>query len=281
MDTCGIERVREALRRVAARPPVRGITFVDPALLGSGDADGLAALVRVCERLDLDFAFAPVWMDRWQALVRELAVRGIAPFVVVPGVAWAALEALGLGRGLRDAAREPRTLVEQMETARRIASESASAAIAAGAAALVIADDMAGSGGPLLPLQLLEEEAFPRLAAVARLAHEAAVPAFLHCDGDVRRLLPSVVASGFAGVHGDAGGPLLPEVLAGTRAQGLALLGGIPTGLLADALSGAGAGRAAARLAAGGGLLVCDDGGVSNPGEAAALLEALKAAATV
>jgi uroporphyrinogen-III decarboxylase len=227
----------------------------------------------------LDFAFVPSW-ERWAAQAVEALLRaGVAALWVVPGVAWPAIEALGVEEGLRASLRTPSVLIEAMDAALDVAMRDARAGIGEGASGVVVADDMAGAGGPLLDVAFLEEFAFPRLAALAALTLGPGVPALLHCDGDARLLFAVAEAAGFAAVHGDHAGPGgTASALAAARAVGISLLGGVPTASLATPAAGSLAGAMAATLAAGGGLLVSDDGGVATREEAGALFAALGAA---
>jgi hypothetical protein len=208
-----------------------------------------------------------------------LVAAGVAVLWVVPGVLWPMLEAMGVATGLRAAALEPETLAGRFDAALGTAAAAVARGIGAGADAIVVADDLAGGGGPLVDLAFLRTEVFPRLAELACTAHGAGVPALLHSDGDVRSLMTAIAAAGFAGVHGDAGGGSRVESsLAAARAAGLSMIGGIPTAALADEDTATLAGWQAGSLAAVGGLLPADDGGVTATAQAAALLRALRGA---
>lgn len=275
-------RFRAALSGGVLTPPVRGISFVDPCLLPryrDAAGDEAAALSRACVELRLDFAFVPSW-EPWAAdALAGLHAAGIAALWVVPGVVTPALEALGVERGLRDSIRDPERVTGAMDAAVPAALAAAARGRGLGADAVVVADDLAGGGGPLLAVAFLREQAFPRLARVAAAAIGAGVPALLHCDGDARSLMPAASAAGFAGLHGDlAGAAGIEPALAVARAAGLVLLGGIPTSALTGSATGARAGALAAKRAAGGGLLVCDDGGVAECAQVEALYAALGAA---
>lgn len=282
MEKSSTTRFVRVLTGERLSPPARGLTFVDPALLpGPGGAARrpAKALAHACADLRLDFAFVPSWEPWAFDALRELAAARVAALWVVPGVWWPALETLGVERALRLAAREPSVLASEFDRSMPVVLSAASAGLEAGADALVVADDLAGDAGPFAAPQLLAAEVFPRLGRIAAVAADAGAPALLHCDGDARSLFAFARGSGFSAVHGDCGGStLVAGALAAARAEGLVLVGGLPSSVLTDPLGGTLAGAVAATMAEGSGLLVADDGGLSTPGQVAALFAALGAA---
>jgi hypothetical protein len=258
-----------------------GLSFVDPGLLAApGERHALTpadALVRVCVREKLDFAFVPSW-EAWAAQAcGALNGAGLACAWVVPGVLWPALESMGIATGLRAAATGPRALAEQLDAALSRALRAARTGMGAGAAAIVVADDLAGSEGPLVDPTFLRAVVFPRLAVVVALANDAGLPAVLHSDGDIRQLMSAAATAGFAAIHGDAGGGRwFEESLPAAQAAGLMVIGGVPSAALASEADAVAAAECAHALAARGGLLVADDGGVTTPAEARHLLRALR-----
>lgn len=284
-------RITRALAGGLVEPPVTGVTFVDPRLLGQAagmasgcDDDGTSEaraavarlLARVCRSERIDFAFVPSWAPWALDAVFSLTAAGVAAAWVVPGVLWPALEVLGVADGLRAAESDPSALAGPMDKALLRARASVTTGRSAGAAAVVVADDLAGASGPLLSPVLLKAEVFPRLARIAEVAHAGGVPAILHCDGDARSLMEAAAVAGFAALHGDGGDSGRLESFSVARRTGLALIGGIPTAALTDRTAAAGVGERARRLACETGLLVADDGGVTTVSQAAALLSALR-----
>jgi uroporphyrinogen decarboxylase len=247
-------------------------------LLPGADDDGPArALVRACERERLDFAFVPSW-EPWALEAADLLGRcGVAVAWVVPGVLWPTLEVAGIPEGLRLVATDAEASARLMDDAVACAVPAAQAGIAAGAAALVVADDLAGSEGPLVDPTFLRSAVFARLTLIAGLAASAGIPAILHSDGDVRALMPDALAAGFAALHGDAGGGAgIPEALAAARAAGLVFVGGIPTAALASAEEAVSAGECVCESALEGGMIVADDGGLTTRQQVTSLLQALR-----
>lgn len=75
------------------------------------------------------------------------------------------------------------------------------ACITAGAQGIVITEDLAYNRGPWIRIKVLRQVFWPALAEMVQLAKKAGVPVLLHCDGDVRSLLPEVADLGFNGIH--------------------------------------------------------------------------------
>jgi hypothetical protein len=262
-------------------PPVRGLSFVDPALLPAavgrpGPGAPARTLARACTVAGLDFAFVPSWESWASEAAGLLNSAAVAVAWVVPGVLWPALEAGGVLSALRLSVSAPPELSAPMDAALGRALDGVDAGSSHGATFVVVADDMAGAAGPLLDPTFLEAEVFPRLARIAAASVERGVPAVLHCDGDARMLMGAVRSAGFAAIHGDAGGAARWEAAAAAgRGAGLAFLGGIPTSSLADPVSAAAAASRAFALARSGGVLVSDDGGVTLACDAETLLGVL------
>jgi len=74
-----------------------------------------------------------------------------------------------------------------------------SRAAALGAEVIVLGDDAAHGGGPLVSPRMWREFVLP---CHRRIAAELPVPVIWHSDGDIARLLPMAVEAGFTGVHG-------------------------------------------------------------------------------
>jgi len=74
-----------------------------------------------------------------------------------------------------------------------------SRAVALGAEVIVMGDDAAHHGGPLISPKMWRELVLPHHR---RIAAELPVPVIWHSDGNIAPLLPMAVEAGFAGVHG-------------------------------------------------------------------------------
>jgi uroporphyrinogen decarboxylase len=72
-------------------------------------------------------------------------------------------------------------------------------AIALGADVLVLGDDAAHGGGPLISPRMWREFVLPHHRHIVEALD---APLIWHSDGNVERLLPMAVEAGFVGVHG-------------------------------------------------------------------------------
>ena len=137
---------------------------------------------------------------------------------------------------------------------------------------------MAGAEGMFFSPDYAIEEMMPLLAMLAEAAAEETVPAVLHSDGDVRVLMSSIRHAGFAGLHvGSVDQETFREEFDISEAEGLGVLGGLdPDALRAGVDEAVATGIRAGVTAQSGGLLICDDGGITTSAEVAALKSALE-----
>lgn len=267
------------------RPSITvGLTFIGSdalSALASGVERPEHALVAACAAVDAAFAFVP-WEVSWAPVATEaLLEAGVAPFAVVGGVLGAVLEREGHEAGLKATLLEAERIENAMRAELEQRLDQARAALDAGARAIVVAEDLAGSSGPLVAPDFAIETLMPLLAAITEVATAGAAPAVWHSDGDVRSLLAAARKAGFSAVH--VGGGLdfdgFERVFWAARAADLVTIGGIPTRDLAAGLPHAEVvGSRAGLLARAGKLLVADDGGMTTPAEARAFLRAVAAA---
>ena len=261
---------------------VAGITWVPTETLEAlafgtaavGPADSLAT---VASALELDFAVVPAEQYWAHEAVSELHERGIAALWSVAGVLGRIAERIGWTEALRLTAAEPGALAVLLGEALHDALEMARSGRSARADALLVADDLAGATGPLVSPDFALDALVPCYGNIAREAAEHAIPVVFHSDGDIRILLPALKRAGFSAVHlaGLAEAPFAASHAAG-RSAGLMTLGGIESrALMAGARR---LGSHAGSLALSGGMLLCDDGGITSPEEVAAYASALEVA---
>ncbi|MDI6692592.1 MAG: uroporphyrinogen decarboxylase family protein [Anaerosomatales bacterium] len=267
------------------RPSITvGLTFVGPGALralAAGMERVEHAIVAACAAVDAAFAFVPWSEPSAPAATEALMEAGVAPFAVVDGVLAEVLQREGYEAGLKATLLEPERIRSSMESVLERRLDRVRAALDAGARAIVVAEDLAGSSGPLVAPDFAIETLMPLLATIADAATTGAVPAVWHSDGDVRSLLGAARKAGFSAVH--AGGGLdfdgFERVFWAARAADLMTIGGIPTRDLAQGLTHAEVvGSRAGLLARAGKLLVADDGGMTTAAEAQAFLRAIAAA---
>jgi len=261
-----------------------GLTFVAPDALqdlASGATSPPETLVAACTALDAAFAFVPGWEPWAPDAVTALRAAGVAVFWAVEGPLWPVLEGRGLQEGLRATLTQPDDIALEMRDGVERVIADVHRGLVLGVSAILIAEDLAGSVGPLVAPDFAIDVLVPMLAQVVGIADGYGSPTLLHSDGQIRWLLPSVKRAGFAGVH--AGGGLsfdgFDRLFWAAHALELGVVGGLQTAeLLSGSTRAEVLGSRVGLLARAGGLLVADDGGITTPGEVQALKLALVAA---
>lgn len=261
-----------------------GLTFVSPDALtaiASDTSSPVATLVSACKDLDAAFAFVPSWETWASDAAAALRNAGVGVFWAVEGPLWPVLEARGLQEGLRATLTHPDDVALEMRDGVERVIAAVRHGLVQGVSAVLIAEDLAGSEGPLIAPDFAIDILAPMLSQVVNVAAGYAAPAVLHSDGDIRWLLAAVKRAGFAGVH--AGGGLsfdgFERLYWAAHAEELGVIGGIQTAELAGGPARAEIlGSRVGLLARAGGLLVADDGGITTPGEVLALRHALATA---
>ena len=184
-------------------PPV-GFTFlpllaVEALRWGRGSAPSLYAAA--CKRLDLDFVFLPASEPWAKDAIDCVIAAGTAPFWVVSGPFGAVANRDGWIESLRATESNPQMIAGQMDAVMPDLLEQALSGARLGAAAIVIAEDVAGANGPLLAPDFVLRELVPRAGRLAAIAHSHSVASVFHSDGDVRFALPALKQQGFSAVH--------------------------------------------------------------------------------
>ncbi len=261
-----------------------GLTFVSPGALEAfvpGRTGPARALRDASLKFGASFAFVP-WSAPWsREAIDLLGEADIAPFVAVDGPLWPFLERRGVEAALRDTLVRPEVFDEPCTAWLHETSAVVSEVVSLGARAIVIAEDLAGSGGLLVAPDFAIEVLLPRFGSLVRQVTDAKLPSILHSDGDIRSLLKAVRRAGFSAIH--AGGGLtfdeFERVFWAARPHDLVVIGGVPTRELGAGRAHAeGIGSRAGLLARAGGLLLADDGGIQLPEELHALSVAVAAA---
>lgn len=271
---------------VAGDPFPFGLTFVPTQALAPvapGLTHPAGILARAASTMRAAFAFVPAdepWAEEALAALTDAAV---APMLAFSGPLWPIIEARGTMEGLRATLTRPEEIGAELDVALEPLIASVERAAAVGARAIVLAEDLAGSAGPLLAPDFVIAELMPRYRRVVEAARGAGLPAVLHSDGDVRPLIPAIVRAGFAGLH--TGGGLdtdgFDRLFWAAREVGLVVLGGLVTADLANPARAEALGSAIGVMARAGGLFVADDGGITTAREVTGLVTALAAARAV
>ncbi len=262
---------------------VFGLTFIPPEAFGPvvGRLRGPANdLVDACVALDAAFAFvsaAEPWAE--QALSALLKAER-APFWACAGPLWPIIERRGVLQGLRETLTRPADVGAELDAGMAVLEALIDRGADAGARAFVLAEDLAGSDGPLVAPDFAIAEYFPRVARLVEHAMARGLTSVFHSDGDIRPLIPAIERAGFSGIH--AGGGLGFDAFVGMYAvahdAGLSVMGGLLTAELRDPMRAVAIGISAGVLARDGALILSDDGGITEPSQVDALVAAVGAA---
>ena len=226
---------------------VTGVSWMPGELLeaawGRGGLDAVAEeFAGAVTDLGLDFAFVPAdepWATRAVAL---LAGADVAALWATSGVLGRLADRLGWLEALRLTAAEPGALAAPLSEALHAALDSARAGLAAGADAVVVADDLAGASGPLVSPDFALDALLPCYRSIAAELAESDTPAIFHSDGDIRVLLPALARAGFSAIHvGSLATEPFEATLVTAGAVGMTVLGGIEAARLPEDAEQAGA----------------------------------------
>jgi len=260
-----------------------GLSFVPADVLGPviGALYGpVPDLVEACGVLGASFAFVPADAEWSESAAAALAEADVAPMWAVSGPLWPVIEARGALEGLRETLTRPEEVGAEIDTLLDAQVAEVARGARAGARAVVLAEDLAGTSGPLVAPDFAIAELLPRYVRIVEEARSLGMPAVFHSDGDIRPLLPAIARAGFVAVH--AGGGLdvdaFERIFWSAREEGLAVIGGLLTVEIVNAVRAEALGSRIGVLARAGGLLLADDGGITTPLEMSALVTALVAA---
>jgi hypothetical protein len=261
---------------------VSGITWLPQNVIeelgeGSGAAGPAAALTAVASALTLDFVVVPA--NEWWAVeaVRDLHANGIAAIWSVGGMLGRVGDRVGWSEMLRLTVAEPGSLAIHLGEVLHDALDAVRQGVAEEADAILIADDLAGATGPLVAPDFALDVLVPCYRSLVREGIGADIPMIFHSDGDIRAMFRALKRAGFSAVHlgGLATGPFAMSYTA-ARSADLVVLGGLEAAALRTGARRLGA--HAASLSLSGGMLVCDDGGMTSTEEVAAFGSALESA---
>ncbi|MDY0340138.1 MAG: hypothetical protein RBS17_02855 [Coriobacteriia bacterium] len=269
---------------VSGSPFAFGLTFVPPDVLDA--TEGVTAvepagrLVEACVALGASFAFVPSGESWAEDAAVALAGQGVAVFWVVDGPLWPVILEYGELEGLRATLTDPERVGLAIDARMDGVLDRIAAGAHLGVRAIVLAEDLAGTSGPLVAPDFAITELLPRYARIVHSAGALGLCCILHSDGDIRPLLPAIARAGFVAVH--AGGGLdferFDRLFWAARDVHLAFIGGLLTGELGNKARAVAIGSTIGVIAEAGGLLVADDGGITTYEEMRGLIAALQAA---
>lgn len=259
--------VRPTMAPGAPRLGVSWIPHGVLAALGGQDADAAPhrVLAQAIEGLGVDLAFVPSELPYALETAALLVERSIAVGWAVPGPLSVAAARVGWGTLLRDGALSAHELNARLVEALPATLEAVRRAPCAGAACVVLADDLIADKEWLITPSVAHALLMPLYAQVVASAGLLGLPVLFHSDGAVQDLYGQLRRAGVAGVHMTLSGERFWSAAKRARACGLAVVGGIPVASLQDAGTAGLAARLERRCAEVPGVLLCDDGGVASP----------------
>lgn len=237
-------------------------------------------IVAAAADLELDFVFIDLAEEGAAATALSLRSIGTAPFLVVTGPLGCVARENGWDAALRLTATASDPEAEWLAEATQQCAQDVTAACDAGAFAVVIAEDIADSGGLMVDPEWFENALLPSLTALCSAAADRGVSAVFHGDGMMAAYSGAIALAGFTAIHvGGMGWAAFNDLYSAARAADLAVIGGLEgEELRAGPLRAVRAGTQAAVVARGNGLLIADDGGLVTAHEVAALISAIQAA---
>ena len=271
---------------ISGAPFPFGLSYVPPHVLGPivGPLQGAAQdLTSACEELGASFAFVPA--DAWwsEDAIVALGQASVTPLLSISGPLWPVIESRGIVEGLRATLTQAEQVGSELEERLEAVIAEVERAARLELRGIVIAEDLAGSNGPLVAPDFAIAELMPRYERVVRAARALDMAVIFHSDGDVRLLLTAIARAGFVAIHGGGGleYPAFERLFWAAREEGLAFIGGLLTTELGNPASAEALGSKVGVLAKAGGLFVADDGGITTSAEMASLVTALAAARDV
>lgn len=252
--------------------------LLDAVALQTGDDGRALAHAAAAASLGVDLAFVDAESTSADDEAEALHDGDIAVAWAVPGVLGRVCGDIGWAEALRLTVADPGTLALRLDEALHEALDDVRHGISADADLMLIADDLAGASGPLVPPDYALDALVPCYRRLALESSRADLPAIFHSDGDIRVLFPALKRAGFAAVHLGGLDPAAFEVDAtAARAADLVVLGGVSAPSVLGVSRDAGE-RAGSFAASVGGVIVCDDGGLTSLEELAGVEVALEAA---
>lgn len=214
------ERVLRAVGRQPVDRPPMGELCIDDALVGRvlGRTEvGFSCRREFLEILGLDLICIPppsmsledLMSDRpppapseWIDLERWRTESGAFVFAMLNGGFFWANVAMGFQDFIIALYRGDESVKTVFRKAAEVNARLARSAVERGAQACLLADDIAYNGGTYVPVSMMDDRYFPTIGSLLGEMKDCDVPVFLHSDGDLRKVLHSIVGAGFAGLQG-------------------------------------------------------------------------------
>lgn len=214
-------RVTDAIGHRPVAPVVRGELTVDPAFARDylswrsygRDQETLSnsdqVIIACCQALKLDLVGIPCGASEDGASVPDgtktdfapYAAAGLCVFAVLDGAFQKTVASGRLMTLLAEIARCPEEVAAALRCASRQVTAAMTAAVAAGARGIIIADDIAYRQSTYMAPDFVARHLLPVWRAQVAAAGDLGVPVFFHSDGNLNRVLPHIVAAGFDGLQ--------------------------------------------------------------------------------
>lgn len=262
---------------------VCGLSWLPPELLDAvsadtGSATRTEAAAAVAASIPVDLAFVAAGEPDAPDTVAALHAADVAAVWAVDGVFSRVARALGWTETLRLTAADPGDLAARLDRVLHDALDDVRAAFDAGADVMLIGDDLAGPSGPLMSPDYILDALVPCYRRMTLEAGAGGLQVLFHSDGEIRVLLPALARTGISGVHlAGLDSDAFAVSAASARHERLIVLGGISAQSLVGGACSAGE-HASAVACSLGGVVVCDDGGITTFEELVAFSAAIDAA---
>jgi hypothetical protein len=132
------------------------------------------------------------------------ALKDLEPFFAVAyidGPIERLIEAHGFLAAMKSLKGEPSLLSRLAASVLAEVEETAGVARRGGLAAMAIADDIAGNRGLLFSPDYFVDAVFPAYRDMARIIRENGLFPFFHSDGDIRKIIGSLIEAGYQCIH--------------------------------------------------------------------------------
>ncbi len=203
-----IQSVVDALHRANRGPVPRGELFISRSFLDHyfGRDRGSYSRQLAAAARSMGLSLVGIDLNHELSLPRPSvkALKELEPFFAVgyiDGPIERLIEAHGFVAAMKSLKKEP-SLFSRLATDVVIeVEEAARAARRGGLAAMAIADDIAGNKGLLFSPDYFVEAVCPVYREMARIIEENGLSPFFHSDGDIRKIIGSLIEAGYQCIH--------------------------------------------------------------------------------
>jgi uroporphyrinogen-III decarboxylase len=278
MDT-SVELVKQAFEHRSPGRPPRGELWLGTDLLHKANLeDDLEGHLRLIQRLGHDILCLPLSDEsaantalsyryfNVQELAEASRVRDLFVMALIDGPFQRLAEQRGLLKLLAGWRRERDDCIKAYEEEGRAVAVLIKRCLEWSVDAIVIADDVAGDRAPLVSLDDIQDLFAPFYTRAVSAIHSGGAYALLHSCGNITRLIPQLISSGFDGLA--AVQHRTNDLIAVKEQWGdnLALMAGIEAETLEvrelSSSSRQGYERLIQSLAQGGGFVICSSSGL-------------------